>query len=79
MKVVELEKTALLDVPVGLRNLADAIDRGEYGSVVNLAWVLDAEYKPCAAGLLGKAANADAVFVLLLECAKADTIRRMGK
>ena len=79
MNVVELEKSGLFDVSVGLRNLADSIDRGDYGDVVNVAWVLDAEYKPCAAGLLGKAANPDAVFVLLLECAKVDTIRRMGK
>ena len=79
MNVVELEKNALLDVPVGLRNLADAIEHGDYGDVLHLAWVIDAEYTPVIAGLMGKAANADAVFVLLLECAKADTIRRMGK
>ena len=79
MNVVELEKSELFDVSVGLRNLADSIERGDYGGVVNVAWVLDAEYRSTEAGLLGKAANPDAVFVLLLECAKADTIRRMGK
>lgn len=79
MKVVELPQTAFQDIPAGLRNLADQIERGEYGTVVSVAWVVDAEYKPIAAGLLGKCANPDAVFVLLLEIAKADTIRRMGK
>lgn len=79
MKVVELPTTAFQDIPAGLRNLADVIDKGEYGDVINIAWVLDAEYKPVSAGLLGKCANPDAVFTLLLEIAKADTIRRMKK
>ena len=67
MNVVELEKSGLFDVSIGLRNLADSIERGDYGGVVNVAWVLDAEYRSTEAGLLGKAANPDAVFVLLLE------------
>lgn len=33
----------LQDIPLTLRNLADAIERGEFGKVIAVAWTLDSE------------------------------------
>lgn len=38
-----IHNTSLVDVPSVLRNIADAIERGEYGTVLSGALVLDAE------------------------------------
>ena len=79
MKVVELPLHNVTDIPSCLRNLADAIEKGEYGKPTHFAWVLDTEFKEVAVGLAGLCANPDAVAVLLFEAAKANLIRRMGK
>lgn len=47
------DKPTLLDVAAGLRNLADAIDRGERGAVVRLAWVVRSESREPEVGGLG--------------------------
>ncbi len=57
VSVVELRKTSLQDVPGQLRNMADRIERGEYGEVVSLAWIVHNGEKPLPIGLFGASAN----------------------
>ena len=50
MNIVPIK--AALDIPAGLRWLADNIEKGEYGEVWNVAWVLNGE-TIFADGILG--------------------------
>lgn len=79
MNVVELPLANVNDLPSCLRNIADAIEKGEYGKATHFAWVMDTEYQEVSVGLMGQCANPDAVAVLLFEIGKANLIRRAGK
>jgi len=79
MNIVSLPTYNLGNIQQSLRNLADAIEKGEYGTVTHFAWVMDSEHAPVSVGLIGKCANPDAVAVLLFECGKASLIKRIGK
>ncbi len=53
-KLTVVPTTCANDIPGVLRLMADQIDRGEYGEVHNIAWVMDHD-GGVDAGLLGKA------------------------
>ena len=57
------------DVPAGLRNIADAMEKGEYGKVNFLVWIADGER--LVIGTLGETDNAQADTYLLLGQAKS--------
>ena len=79
MNLVHLPLANVNDLPSCLRNLADGIERGDYGKATHIAWVMDTEYQAASVGLIGMAANPDAVAVMLFEIGKASLIKRMGK
>jgi len=79
MNIINLPLHNIADIPSCLRNLADAIEKGEYGTANHLAWVLDSEHVPVSVGLIGMCANPDAVATLLFECGKMALIKGMGK
>lgn len=56
-EVVKLDTGNLLDVPAGLRELADNIERGAFDDAHNLAWVIDGGNGRIHVGLLGAAAE----------------------
>ena len=56
LKVVTLPATMANDIVGTLRLIADQIERGEYGTVTNLAWVMEHDGE-VDAGLLGMAAE----------------------
>ena len=50
MNIVQIKNS--LDIPAGLRWLADTIEKGEHGEVKNVAWALDSD-TIFANGILG--------------------------
>lgn len=64
------KKPGILDVPDALRQLAQAIEAGEYGDAHNLAWVIDRGTDIPAIGLMGKAAAPGAEAHLLFGIAQ---------
>ena len=56
MNVVKLSYGNLLDIPESLRTLADRIESGDYGQVLNLGWVID-DGDEVNVGLLGSCSN----------------------
>ena len=57
LKVVEVPLNCRTDVVGTLRELADSIERGEYGDAYNIAWVVDCGDGRIEQGLLGMAAE----------------------
>lgn len=45
------------DIPKSLRNLADQIERGDYGDCHNIVWVMDEGDSNISVGLMGKSAE----------------------
>lgn len=78
MKIIELRRD-LSDIPATLRNLADEIEAGDYGTVVALAWVLDAEHANVEYGVIGQLSSPDATFIALCELGKHRIMGMMGK
>lgn len=79
LSVVKLQTGDISDIPTCLRTLAEEIERGDYGEVCNVAWVVDANYEQVEVGLLGHAGSPDAVCAFLLDVGKHSLIERMGK
>lgn len=52
-QLLSLPLSDVQDVPLLLRNLADAIERGDYGDAHNLAWVIDCGDSRIEVGLMG--------------------------
>ena len=71
-KLLEFPKidTGINDIPQALRDMADAIERGEHGDAHNLAWVIDAGNGDIRVGLFGKTASAGADAYYLLGLGK---------
>lgn len=71
-KVEPLPVTNLLDVPAGLRALADQIEAGDYNAVWQLGWVLKTHDQPTllSCGLLGSAEVVSAELHLLFALAQ---------
>lgn len=70
MNVVKLPVSGLLDIPAGLRKLADDIEKGGYGDTHNLAWVIDEGDGVISVGLLGQSASPGADTHILLAIAQ---------
>lgn len=51
-----------------LRDLADSIEKGEFGDAHNVAWVLDSGDSNISVGLAGWAGSPGAEALLLLAC-----------
>jgi hypothetical protein len=51
--LVEFPSGNLADIPARLRNLADQIERGEFGNVRNVVWVVATRSEEIETGLLG--------------------------
>ena len=75
LKVVELNTGDLSDIPRALRELADRIERGEYDSAHNLAWVLDCGDSRVELGLAGRAPEPAATAHLLFDIAMTRLVR----
>ena len=58
MKLIQLPANDIRDVPRALRNLADDIERGEYGDSHNVGWVVDCGDARLEIGMAGAAAEA---------------------
>lgn len=54
-KLLAFPERNIQDVPRGLRELADKIERGEFGDSHNLAWVIDCGDARLELGMLGSA------------------------
>ena len=78
MKLLEFPSKDIGNIPQTLRNLAKNIERGDFGVVTNLAWVIDAIDKPVQVGLMGSSDSPDAIAVLMFEEAKYSLIKRRG-
>lgn len=61
-----VEFPACMDIPTALRDLADRIQTGQYGSANNLAWVIDRGNSDIHVGLMGRAAAPGSEAHLLL-------------
>ena len=74
--VVKLPDLDLADVPRTLRNLADAIERGEYGQAFNAAWVIDCGDGKVAVGMCGQSPlpGADAHLLLAMGMRKLELL-----
>ncbi len=70
LKVVEIESSAVFDVPASLRKLADNIEAGDFGSAYNLAWVIDCGNGRIELGVLGKLAEVSPTAYMLFGLAK---------
>jgi hypothetical protein len=69
LNVIQFPAPNMGDVSAQLRELADAVDRGEYGDAHNIAWVMDCGDNRTEFGLMGKSESSGANFVLLLNLA----------
>ena len=70
LKLVEFPASGIIDVPTSLRNLADAIERGDYGDAHNVAWVVDCGDSHIEVGLSGRSESPGAVAHLLFAMAQ---------
>ena len=52
-ELVQFPPQDVTKVAIALRNLADAIEQGQYGEAHNCAWVIDCGNKRIEVGLLG--------------------------
>ena len=52
-ELVQFPPQDVTRVAIALRNLADAIEQGQYGDAHNLAWAIDCGDKRIEVGLLG--------------------------
>ena len=69
MKLIEFPGTNVADIPARLRDLASAIEEGNFGDAHGLAWVIDCGDGRCEVGYLGHApgiAGADAHLLLAI-------------
>lgn len=69
MKIVELPIQDGVDIPLGLRELANAIEAGDYDDAHNVVWVIDCGNSRVELGLLGRSASRGAESHLLLAIA----------
>ena len=65
IKLVQLPKRDLCNLPLSLRNLADSIESGSFGDAHNLFWVIDCGDGRIEIGLLGQCADYSATAYLL--------------
>ena len=68
MNVIELKPRDIGDLPRGLRDLADEIEAGDYGTPDSLVWVLDRN-GIIDVGMIGHSPEPGAVAHLLLHMA----------
>lgn len=54
-KLLAFPERNIQDIPRGLRELADTIEKGEYGDAHNLVWAIDCGGGRLELGMLGKA------------------------
>jgi hypothetical protein len=66
LKIVEFPVGTAESVPDSLRTLADSIEKGNFGTGHNVAWVVDCGGGRVEVGLSGKAASRGAEAYLLL-------------
>lgn len=64
--VVELKGTDISDVALTLRNLAQHIEDGDYGEIINLAWVMRNAEHEITPGYIGKSGSPQGDGYLLL-------------
>lgn len=76
LNVVQLPDTDIRDVPRSLRELADGIERGDYGDAHIVAWICDMGNGEVAVGLAGGSASPGAESHLLF--AKAQRVLEAG-
>lgn len=67
-EVVPFTGGNIADVSLVLRNLADSIDRGEYGDAHNVAYVVDCGDSRISVGLAGRDAAPGATCHFLFAC-----------
>ena len=68
--LVKFPAQDLMNLPSGLRNLADSIENGDFGDAHNLAWVIDCGSGRIELGLLGAAPEAGGTGHLLFAIAQ---------
>lgn len=76
LNVVQLPRADIVDLPRGLRALADEIESGKYGDAHNLAWVIDCGDGRIEIGMLGNTAQpgAEAHYLYALAQRKLENI-----
>lgn len=76
MKLLKFEAAECNNVVTGLRNLANAIEKGSFGDVQSLAWVIDSGLdSEVEVGLLGKTASYGPEAYLLLALGQNEILK----
>ena len=76
LNVVQFPESDIRDVPRALRELADGIERGDYGDAHNVAWICDMGNGEVAVGMAGGSPSPGAEAHLLF--AKAQHVLETG-
>lgn len=78
MKLLDLPTRDLADLPKSLRNLADAIEAGEYDDAYHLAWCIDCGDGRIEVGLIGQTPEPGAIahYLFALAQRKLESVAR---
>lgn len=76
MNIVNLPVSNIIDIPNGLRKLADDIESGKFNNSHQLAWVIDCGDAVIECGFMGASTSSAAEFNLLLDLAKFQLLNR---
>lgn len=76
-EVVELPCTPVQDIPAMLRNLANRVESGDFGTVANIAYVMDIGEGSIDVGLMGQSASPGTEAYFLLACGQKHILREI--